>query len=82
MLDAETAFEAFVEKLREKLKIAREKEVKIKVRDEEGDLITMGDTDDWDMTREGIRKEVESEGIRGEEGTGMGMGKMEVWVMG
>lgn len=61
------AFEDFVDRVREKFGIRTR--FKLKVRDE-GDLITMGDRDDWDMAVQSVRKEA---GKEGEE-----MGKMEV----
>ncbi|MDI1485980.1 MAG: hypothetical protein OHK93_004169 [Ramalina farinacea] len=89
MLPPTTAFETFVEKVREKLKVERNTEVKVKVRDEEGDLITMGDADDWEIALESVRKGFEGEcaGGGGDVGGGGGgdalggMGKMEVWVV-
>ena len=84
MLPPTTGFDSFVEKVREKLKVERNAEVKVKVRDEEGDLITMGDGDDWEMALAGVRKGFESEcggGGGGEADALGGMGKMEVWVV-
>lgn len=92
MLPPTTGFESFVEKVREKLKVERNTEAKVKVRDEEGDLITMGDADDWEIALEAVRKVFEGEcgggGGGGEVGGGGGagdalggMGKMEVWVV-
>ena len=86
MLSTDTPFETFTDRVREKFRLG-DKGFKVKVRDE-GDLITMGDRDDWDMAvaaakREMVaawRKKVDEEGSAegiGEEG---GMGKMEVWV--
>lgn len=60
-------FEDFVDRVREKFGIRTR--FKLKVRDE-GDLITMGDRDDWEMAVQSVRKEA---GKEGEE-----MGKMEV----
>lgn len=61
------AFGDFVDRVREKFGIRTR--FKLKVRDE-GDLITMGDRDDWEMAVQSVRKEA---GKEGEE-----MGKMEV----
>lgn len=75
MLTPDTTFEVFKERVKGKFSLKGR--VKIKVRDE-GDLITMGDQDDWDMAVGAIKREMEKEvGNGGEEG---GMGKMEVWV--
>ena len=84
LLPPSASFEELVRKVGEKLHIPKEQSFKVKVRDEEGDLITMGDQDDWDMALSGTRKEFESENLRsGEEsrgGEGGGRGKMEIWV--
>lgn len=60
-------FEDFVDRVREKFGIRTR--FKLKVRDE-GDLITMGDRDDWEMTVQSVRKEAGKDGDE--------MGKMEV----
>ena len=67
MVTPQVPFEDFVDRVREKFGIRTR--FKLKVRDE-GDLITMGDRDDWEMAVQSVWKEVRSEG--GE------MGKMEV----
>lgn len=67
MVAADAPFETFVDRVREKFGLRNR--FKLKVRDE-GDLITMGDVDDWVMAIEGVRKELE-----GKEGE---LGKMEV----
>ncbi|MCJ1464176.1 hypothetical protein MMC07_002789 [Pseudocyphellaria aurata] len=69
MVAPQVAFEDFVDRVREKFGIRTR--FKLKVRDE-GDLITMGDRDDWDMAVQSVRKEA---GKEGEE-----MGKMEIWI--
>ncbi|MCJ1449931.1 hypothetical protein MMC28_000259 [Mycoblastus sanguinarius] len=69
MITPDVAFERFVEKVREKF--GMKGTFKLKVKDE-GDLITMGDRDDWDMAIGAVRKEARIEGAD--------MGKMEVWV--
>lgn len=61
------AFEEFVDRVREKFGIRTR--FKLKVRDD-GDLITMGDRDDWELAVQSVRKEA---GKEGEE-----MGKMQV----
>lgn len=70
MLAPEVRFEEFVERVREKCSLRGG--FKIKTRDE-GDLITMGDRDDWEMAVGAVRKEARGEGVE--------MGKMEVWVV-
>lgn len=69
MIAASATFEDFVDRVRDKFGVRQR--FKLKVRDE-GDLITMGDRDDWEMCVAGVRKEARAEG--GE------MGKLEVWV--
>ena len=94
MLSPETSFAVFLERVKEKLKLDREKECKVRVRDEEGDWITLGDDDDWDIALQGVKRGLEEDdkgkGSGGEGGSagangaaggiGIGMGKMEVWV--
>lgn len=71
MMNADSPFESFVDRVREKFGLRTR--FKLKVRDE-GDLITMGDSDDWIMTMEAARRELEKSEGGGE------MGKMEVWI--
>ncbi len=70
MLIPEVGFADFVERVREKFGLKAG--FKCKVRDE-GDLITMGDKDDWEMAVEAVRKEASTEAAD--------MGKMEVWIV-
>ena len=70
MISPVVAFEDFVEKVKEKFGL-RQTRFKLKVKDE-GDLITMGDRDDWEMAVQGVRKEAKGEGNE--------LGKMEVWI--
>ena len=70
MLTPDMAFASFVDKVREKLHLKGGFKCKIQ---DEGDLITMGDGDDWDMAISSVRKEARAEGVE--------MGKMEVWVI-
>ncbi|MCJ1320501.1 hypothetical protein MMC15_005841 [Xylographa vitiligo] len=69
MVSTGVIFEEFVARVREKLGLRGG--VKIRIRDE-GDLITMGDRDDWEMAVAGARREA-----RGREEE---MGRLEVWV--
>ncbi|MCJ1403913.1 hypothetical protein MMC11_007136 [Xylographa trunciseda] len=69
MVSTGIIFEEFVARVREKL--ALRGAFKVRIRDE-GDLITMGDRDDWEMAVMGARREARG---KGEE-----MGKLEVWV--
>ncbi|KAK4693526.1 hypothetical protein P7C71_g3893, partial [Lecanoromycetidae sp. Uapishka_2] len=70
MLIPEVPFDEFVERVREKFGLKGG--FKCKIRDD-GDLITMGDKDDWDMAVGAVRKEAKGEGVE--------MGKMEVWIV-
>ena len=67
MVSTGVIFEEFVTRVREKLGLKGG--LKIRIRDE-GDLITMGDHDDWELAVGGARREAR---VRGEE-----MGKLEV----
>ena len=69
MMGADSPFTSFVDRVREKFGLRTR--FKLKVRDE-GDLITMGDSDDWIMAVEAARRELEASEAGGE------MGKMEV----
>lgn len=71
MVSAATGFEAFEARAKEKLKVKGG--LKIKMRDDEdGDLITVGDADDWEMAMEGSRREAMKAGDE--------MGRLEVWA--
>ena len=70
MLTPDVAFDSFMDKVREKLHLKGGFKCKIQ---DEGDLITMGDKDDWVWAMSSVRKEARAEGVE--------MGKMEVWVM-
>ena len=85
MLAPDTPYGPFVDKVREKLKLSVSEAFKVKVRDEEGDLITIGDEDDWELSVQVVRKEWETEAAKAaaggsEEEYAGGMAKMEVWV--
>lgn len=69
MVNADCVFETFVDRVREKFGLRNRFKLKVK---DDGDLITMGDADDWGMAVEGVRREVERGEASGE------MGKMEV----
>ena len=70
MLAPDVRFPEFVDRVRDKFGLKNG--FKLKVRDE-GDLITMGDGDDWDMAVQAVKKEAYGEGAE--------MGKMEVWAV-
>ena len=70
MLAPEVQFLEFVDRVRDKF--GMKNKFKLKVKDE-GDLITMGDGDDWDMAVQAVKKDARGEGVE--------MGKMEVWVV-
>lgn len=67
MVGSAVAFEDFVDRVREKFGIKTRLKLKIK---DEGDFITLGDSDDWDLALSNIRKEAQNEGAD--------LGKMEV----
>ncbi|KAL8774510.1 MAG: hypothetical protein Q9209_000883 [Squamulea sp. 1 TL-2023] len=71
MVNADCMFEAFVDRVREKFGLKNRFKLKVK---DDGDLITMGDADDWGMAVEAVRREVEGSEAGGE------MGKMEIWI--
>lgn len=71
MLTPDVTFATFVDKVREKYNL-KAGGFKVKVRDE-GDLITMGDVDDWDMAVSAVTEDAREEGVE--------MGKIEVWVV-
>ena len=79
MVAPSIGFEAFLEKVREKFSLHQGGGFKLKTRDE-GDLITMGDVDDWEMAVGGARREMVREVREGDALGEEGMGKMEVWV--
>lgn len=60
-------FEDFVDRVREKFGVRTR--FRLKVRDE-GDYITLGDGDDWDLCLANVRKEAQGEGAD--------LGKLEV----
>ena len=67
MVEKAVKFEDFVDRVREKLGMVNKFKVKMK---DEGDLITVGDKDDWEMATQTVRTEARKEGLE--------MGKMEV----
>ena len=67
MVGSAVVFEDFVDRVREKFGLRTR--FKLKVRDE-GDFITLGDGDDWDMCLTNVRKEAMREGAD--------LGKVEV----
>lgn len=71
MLAPEVAFEDFVDRVGGKFGL-RKGGYKVTIRDEEGDMITVGDADDWGFAVQAVKKEAKGEGVE--------MGKMEVWV--
>ncbi|SLM40574.1 Tetratricopeptide-like helical domain [Lasallia pustulata] len=75
---AGVGFEGFVGRVREKFAIGAG--VKVKVKDEEGDLITLGDRDDWEMAVGMVGRGGGGENAVGNGEVGGEVGKMEVWV--
>ena len=70
MLTPDVPYASFVDKVKEKLHLKGA--FKIKIQDD-GDLITMGDGEDWNWAMSSVKKEARAEGVE--------MGKMEVWVI-
>ena len=70
MTTPDVKFEDVLEQIRRKFELKGA--FKVKMRDEEGDMVTMADGEDWEMAVGVARAAAASE--RGE------MGKMEVWV--
>lgn len=68
-MNADCVFESFVDRVREKFGLRSRFKLKVK---DDGDLITLGDADDWAMAVEAVRREVEGSETGGE------MGKTEV----
>lgn len=73
---AGVGFEGFVGRVREKFAIGAG--VKVKVKDEEGDLITLGDRDDWEMAVGMVGRGGGGENAVGNGEVGGEVGKMEV----
>lgn len=69
MVGSAVVFEDFVDRVREKFGVRTRFKLKVK---DEGDFITLGDGDDWDMSLGNVRKEAGREGAE--------LGKMEVSV--
>ncbi|KAG6997532.1 NADPH oxidase regulator [Physcia stellaris] len=69
MVGSAVVFEDFVDRVREKFGVRTRFKLKVK---DEGDFITLGDGDDWDMSLGNVRKEAGREGAE--------LGKMEVWI--
>ena len=67
MVGSAVVFEDFVDRVREKFGVRTR--FQLKVRDE-GDFITLGDGDDWDMCLSTVRKEAQKENAE--------LGKIEV----
>jgi hypothetical protein len=66
------SWDTFVENIRKKFGYTAKESFKLKMKDEEGDMVTMGDEDDLEMLVGGVRELAGRDGVE--------MGKMEVWV--
>jgi hypothetical protein len=73
MIQPDVSYETFVEQIRKKFGYAGRESFKLKMKDEEGDMVTMGDEDDLEMLTSVAKEQAAKEGVE--------MGKMEVWVM-
>ncbi|KAK5118056.1 hypothetical protein LTR62_004102 [Meristemomyces frigidus] len=74
MTNPSIPFHELVEQIRRKFSLTGK--FKLKIKDEEGDLVTLGDGEDWEMVVQGCRTAVAMAGGR----EGEGMGRVEVWV--
>ncbi|KAH0368629.1 hypothetical protein KCU65_g3933, partial [Aureobasidium melanogenum] len=72
MIQPDVTYDTFVEQIRKKFGYAAKESFKLKMKDEEGDMVTMGDEDDLEMLVAGAKEQANKEGAE--------MGKMEVWV--
>lgn len=72
MIQPDVSYDAFVEQIRKKFGYASKESFKLKMKDEEGDMVTMGDEDDLEMLTTTAKEQASKEGVE--------MGKMEVWV--
>lgn len=72
MIQPDASYDTFVEQIRKKFGYASKESFKLKVKDEEGDMVTMGDEDDLEMLVTITKEQASKEGAE--------MGKMEVWV--
>lgn len=72
MIQPDVSYDAFVEQIRKKFGYAGKESFKLKMKDEEGDMVTMGDEDDLEMLTMTAKEQASKEGTE--------MGKMEVWV--
>ncbi|KAG9548236.1 hypothetical protein KCU97_g20494, partial [Aureobasidium melanogenum] len=72
MIQPDVSYDTFVEQIRKKFGYLAKESFKLKMKDEEGDMVTMGDEDDLEMLVTGAREQASKEGTE--------MDKMEVWV--
>ncbi|KAI5212889.1 hypothetical protein AUEXF2481DRAFT_31139 [Aureobasidium subglaciale EXF-2481] len=72
MIQPNVTYEMFVEQIRKKFGYAGRDSFKLKMKDEEGDMVTMGDEDDLEMLVMTAKEQAGKDGAE--------MGKMEVWV--
>ncbi|THW12388.1 hypothetical protein D6D23_10158 [Aureobasidium pullulans] len=72
MIQPDVNYDTFVEQISKKFGYAAKDSFKLKMKDEEGDMVTMGDEDDLEMLVMTAKEQAAKEGAE--------MGKMEVWV--
>jgi hypothetical protein len=72
MIQPDVSYETFVEQIRKKFGYAGRESFKLKMKDEEGDMVTMGDEDDLEMLTSVAKEQAAKEGVE--------MGKIEIWV--
>ncbi|CAD0082196.1 unnamed protein product [Aureobasidium vineae] len=72
MIQPDVSYDTFVEQIRKKFGLTGKESFKLKMKDEEGDMVTMGDEDDLEMMVVTAKEQAGKDGAE--------MGKMEVWV--
>lgn len=72
MIQPDVNYDTFVEQIRKKFGYTGKDSFKLKMKDEEGDMVTMGDEDDLEMLVMTAKEQAAKDGAE--------MGKMEVWV--
>ncbi|KAF2157279.1 hypothetical protein K461DRAFT_289614 [Myriangium duriaei CBS 260.36] len=79
LLDADSPFVTAVDTIRAKLGIPADKKTRIRFKDDEGDMVTLADDEDWVMALEGSKRLAREEWERGS-GEGGETAKLELWV--
>ena len=82
LLDADAAYTVAVEAIRAKLALPDDGAGKLRVRfrDDEGDMVTLADDEDWTMAMEGVRRAAREEWERSGGVEGGETGRLELWI--